>query len=237
MSKRRSRNVALKFLSCSVLAAGMSQPAIADTLADMISKGEALIAIGNEPPYTQITPDGQTTGVGPDLVRAVLDRLGIPQVKGEVVEYGAMIPSLQASRVDLVSSGTLFITPQRCEAILFSEPDVCDAEGFAVPQGNPRKLYTYGDIAKSGAKIGLCSGCAEEKYAEAAGVKRENIVTIPDGPGGIKMLADGRVDAVGLPLSSLANLLKSEQGLEVSGRVADAPLGCMAVGFRQMIVR
>ena len=36
----------------------------------------------------------------------------------------------------MVSAG-LFIKPERCAAVIFSEPDLCDVEAFAVKKGNP----------------------------------------------------------------------------------------------------
>ncbi|MDA8756247.1 hypothetical protein N9M98_05685, partial [Candidatus Pseudothioglobus singularis] len=36
------------------------------------------------------------TGAAPDVARAVLAVLGVPELKAEVIMYGAMIPALQA---------------------------------------------------------------------------------------------------------------------------------------------
>ena len=55
--------------------------------------------------------------------------LGVPDLKAEVIMYGAMIPALQARRWIWLSD---FIKPDRCESIIYSEPDLCGAEAFAV---------------------------------------------------------------------------------------------------------
>ncbi|MES0885434.1 transporter substrate-binding domain-containing protein, partial [Roseibium sp. SCP14] len=73
---------------------------------------------------------------------AVLNELGIQNVEAVVVDYGAMIPGLLAGRFDMVAAG-LYIKPERCQAVVFSEPDVCDAEAFAVKAGNPKGLNNY----------------------------------------------------------------------------------------------
>ena len=89
--------------------------------------------------------------------------------------YGAMIPALQARRVDMATSG-LYIKPTRCKSIIYSEPDLCGAEAFAVPKGNPNNLLTYEDIAANPSlKMTTCAGCAEEKYALDRGVKKSQI--------------------------------------------------------------
>ena len=96
------------------------------------------------------------------------------------------------------SSRQPYINPKRCEFILFSEPDVCGAEAFAVETGNPLALKTYEDIAKAGVAMATCGGCAEYDYAKKAGVAESNIIVAPDPQSGLKMLQSGRVKVYAL---------------------------------------
>ena len=169
-----------------------------DTLKRLKKQGYATVAVANEPPYSDIKTDGYVTGAAPDVARAVLNMLGVADLKAEVIMYGAMIPALQARRVDMATSG-LYIKPDRCESIIYSEPDLCGAEAFAVPVGNPNNLLTYEDIAAQPAlKMVTCAGCAEEKYALERGVSADQIVYFDTPPSGIKMLQQGRVDVFAL---------------------------------------
>jgi len=152
----------------------------------------------NEPPYSDVKADGYVTGAAPDVARAVLKKLGVPELRSQVIMYGAMIPALQARRVDLSTSG-LYIKPKRCESIIYSEPDLCGAEAFAVMTGNPFNLKTYEDIAANpDVLMTTCAGCAEEMYALERGVKPEQIKVFTDPPSGIKMLQQGRVHVFAL---------------------------------------
>ena len=54
-------------------------------------QGYATVAVANEPPYSDIKTDGYVTGAAPDVARAVLNMLGVPELKAEVIMYGAMI--------------------------------------------------------------------------------------------------------------------------------------------------
>ena len=63
-------------------------------------QGYLTVAVFNEPPYTKLEPDGTVTGAEPDVLRAVVKRLGIDDIKGERVEYESMIPALKAGRVE-----------------------------------------------------------------------------------------------------------------------------------------
>jgi polar amino acid transport system substrate-binding protein len=197
-------------------------------------QGYARIAIANEPPWTAIKPDGKVTGAGPELSREIFKRLGVPEVEASVSEYGAMIPGLQARRFDIVDAG-LFIKPERCRAVIFSEPNLCDAEALAVKQGNPKGILTYADVAASDARIGVPGGGTEERLALQAGVPRDRAVVVPDGQSGIKMLQDGRIDAYALPTLSIRDLLSKadDQNLEIITPVKDTPVFCAGAAFNK----
>ena len=117
----------------------MAQPAAADTLENLKEQGFARIAIANEPPFTAVAADGKVSGAGPDVAREVFKRMGVPDVVASISEYGAMIPGLQARRFDAVTAG-LFMKPERCRAVAYSQPILCDGEAFAVKKGNPLEL-------------------------------------------------------------------------------------------------
>jgi polar amino acid transport system substrate-binding protein len=219
-----------------LLAVGALPPSVLaeGALERLKEQGFARIAIANEPPWTQITPDGKVTGAGPELSREIFKRLGVPEIVASVSEYGAMIPGLQARRFDVVDAG-LFIKPERCRAVIFSEPNLCDAEAFAVKQGNPKNLQSYADVNSSGATVGAPGGGTEERLALAAGVPRDRVVVVPDGQSGIKMLQDGRIDAYALPTLSIHDLVEraDDPGLEVVTPVKDTPIFCAGAAFNK----
>jgi polar amino acid transport system substrate-binding protein len=204
-----------------------------DTLKRLKKQGYATVAVANEPPYSDIKSDGYVTGAAPDVARAVLKILGVEELKAEVIMYGAMIPALQAKRVDMATSG-LYIKPERCESIIYSEPDLCGAEAFAVPVGNPNNLLTYEDIAANpNLKMTTCAGCAEEKYALERGVSADQIVYFDAPPSGIKMLQQGRVDVFALSGLGTADLLgkTNDPNLELVMPVSGVPMGCAGAAF------
>ena len=209
-------------------------PAVAADLDQLKEQGFARIAIANEPPWTMVTTGGEVSGAAPDLARAVLNKMGIKEIVASVSEYGAMIPGVQARRFDMVAAG-LFIKPERCEAVLFSQPDLCDAESFMIKAGNPLNLKSFADVASSGAKIGVVGGGTEEKLAIEAGVDRANIVVVPDPQSGAKLLQDGRIDVYALPVLSISDLLKKAEdpSLAMFAPVENTPIFCAGVAFRK----
>jgi len=204
-------------------------------LEQLKAQGFARIAIANEPPFTAVGADGKVSGAAPDVAREVFKRLGVNDVVASISEYGAMIPGLQAGRHDAVTAG-LFMKPERCAAVAYSEPVLCDAEAFLLKKGNPKGFQSYADIAKDpSGTIGAPGGGTEEKLALEAGVPRDRVIVVPDGQSGLKMLQDGRIDAYSLPVLSINDLVKkaNDPNLEVVAPVVGAPVYCDGAAFKK----
>ena len=220
------------------LAASVSvMPAAADDnkLEELKAQGFARVAIANEPPFTAVAADGKVSGAAPDVAREVFKRLGVADIVASISEYGAMIPGLQAGRHDVITAG-LFMKPERCAAVAYSEPILCDAEAFALKKGNPLGLKSYKDIADNpDAKIGAPGGGTEEKLALEAGVPRDRVIVVPDGQSGLKMLQDGRIDVYSLPVLSINDLVSkaNDPGIEVVAPVEGAPVYCDGAAFKK----
>lgn len=222
----------------SVLAAMVAAaPVSADEnkLQELKDQGFARVAIANEPPFTAVAADGKVSGAAPDVAREIFKRLGVSEIVASISEYGAMIPGLQAHRHDVITAG-LFMKPERCSAVAYSEPILCDAEALLVKKGNPLGFKSYEDIAKNpDARIGAPGGGTEEKLALDAGVPRDRVIVVPDGQSGLKMLQDGRIDAYSLPVLSINDLVKkaNDPNLEVVAPVLGAPVYCDGAAFHK----
>jgi len=199
------------------------------------AQGFARVAIANEPPFTAVAADGKVSGAAPDVARVIFQKLGVPEIVASISEYGAMIPGLQAGRHDVVTAG-LFMKPERCAAVAYSEPVLCDAEAMLVKKGNPKGFKSYADVAKDPtATVGAPGGGTEEKLALDAGVPRDRVIVVPDGQSGLKMVQDGRIDAYSLPVLSINDLVKkaNDPNLEVIAPVVGAPVYCDGAAFKK----
>src|SRR6516165_413978 len=74
------------------------------------------VGVANQPPYSALNPDGTLTGAAPDFTKAIMGRLGIPNIEGFIGTYGQLIPGMLAGRWDFVSA-SLTITQARCEQV------------------------------------------------------------------------------------------------------------------------
>ncbi|MCF8467050.1 MAG: ectoine/hydroxyectoine ABC transporter substrate-binding protein EhuB [Sneathiella sp.] len=204
-----------------------------DTLSELKEQGFVRISIANEPPWTQVNSDGTVSGAAPEVARAVMKKLGVNEVLATVSEYGAMIPGLQAGRFTMVTAG-LFIKPERCAAVIFSQPDLCDGESFAVKKGNPLGITNYTELgAHKTVKVGAPGGGTEERLALEAGVPRDRVIVVPDAQSGVKMLQDGRIDVYALPFLSISDLLKkaNDPNLEIVAPIKGTPIYCAGAAF------
>ncbi len=220
-----------------LMATVVTTPAFADDakLEELKAQGFARVAIANEPPFTAVAADGKVSGAAPDVAREAFKRLGVGDIVASISEYGAMIPGLQAGRHDVITAG-LFMKPERCAAVAYSEPILCDAEAFALKKGNPLNLKSYKDIADNpDARIGAPGGGTEEKLALEAGVPRDRVIVVPDGQSGLKMLQDGRIDAYSLPVLSINDLVAkaNDPEIEVVAPVEGAPVYCDGAAFKK----
>ncbi|MEV0049477.1 polar amino acid transport system substrate-binding protein [Saccharopolyspora shandongensis] len=214
---------------CSFTQPGGGQPG--STLDQIKARGSARIAIANEPPYTQIKPDGTVTGAEPDVVAAVLKRMGIPSIEGVVTPYESMIPGLNANRWDIIAAG-LFMKQSRCGQILYSEPEIVSTESFAVPAGNPKNLTSVASVkADPAVKVAVLPGGFEDGALKTQNVPAAQIVNIPDGRSGIEAVLAGRADAFFLPTLSL-NSLKAD-GIDITPAIQDVQQTGSGAGFRK----
>jgi len=181
-----------------------------ETTFERIKKeGAVRIGFANDIPYGYKTPAGKLTGEAPEIARKVLAEIGIHKIEGIFTEFGSLISALKAGRFDMIAAG-MFILPERCREIAFSEPTYSIGQAFLIKAGNPKRLHSYEDVAKNPDAI-LCvmEGAAEGGYARATGIPDSRIFTVPDTPTGLDAVRLGRADALALTSLSIQKLVDS----------------------------
>ena len=203
------------------------------------AKREGYIRVGfaNEAPYGFATPDGKLTGESPEVVRAVLKKIGINQVDGVLTEFGSLIPGLQAGRFDIIAAG-MFITPKRCAQVQFSEPTYGIGQAFLVKKTNPKAIKDYGSIAANkDLKLAVMAGAVEGGYAKDSSIGQDQLVILPDQSSLVKAVQSGRADAAALTALSIADMASKNDGVESTppfGTVAGkSVVGHGGIAFRQ----
>jgi len=210
-----------------------------DTWERIQAEGTVRIGIANEPPYGYLEADGNVAGEAPTVARAVFERLGVREVEPVMVEFGSLIPGLKAGRFDVIAAG-MYITPERCREVLFSDPSYRIAEAVLVPAGNPLGIHSYEDIRDSDdATLGVVSGAVEAGYAREVGIEDSRLVNLPDNATAMAAVRTGRVSAYAGTALTIARLGESSPDVEAAypfrGPVIDGReiAGYGAFGFRK----
>lgn len=189
-----------------ICAAGLAATSHAADLAAIQKSGTIRIAVANEIPYGYMDLAGKAKGVGPDVAKHIAKALGIQNIQWTTTSFGSLIPGLQADRYDVVAA-EMAILPQRCQQVLFSEPDSSYGEGLLVAKGNPKSIHDYASFASSGNKIAIMAGADQLEMLQALKVPASRIVTIASNADAISTVATGRADgyaATSLTVSQLA---------------------------------
>ena len=189
----------------------MSGIAAAQSLMDKIKSGEIIrVGFANEAPFSSANANGELVGSDIVLLRATLEKMGVKEFDGVLTPFGSLIPGLKAKRFDIIAAG-LYIRPDRCKQVAFAEPIFAVGDAIAVPAGNPKKLSSLADFAKTPAlKLGYTTGAgALIEHAYASGMPKDQAVALPDGPALIAAVKAGRIDAFLYPSLSLQELLKA----------------------------
>ncbi|MEU5341300.1 ectoine/hydroxyectoine ABC transporter substrate-binding protein EhuB [Streptomyces sp. NPDC020766] len=180
-------------------AAGCSRVATAsgkdggDLLDRLKAQGVVRLGIAGEIPFGYIDKNGKLTGEAPELARVIFKRLGVDSVQPVPTEFGSLIPGLSSQQFDVVAAG-MYINAERCEQVIFSDPDYQMLDAFIVRKGNPKNLHDYKDVVESKAKFATGTGYAEIQYAVDAGYKESDILIVPDQVAGLNAVEAGRVD-------------------------------------------
>ncbi|MER9235139.1 ectoine/hydroxyectoine ABC transporter substrate-binding protein EhuB [Mesorhizobium sp. M0622] len=235
-----SRRMVVKAAACIALAATSltSLSAHAETTLERAKKdGYIRIGFANEAPFGYATPDGKLTGEAPEVAKAVLAKMGIPQVDGVLTEFGSLIPGLKAGRFDIIAAG-MFITPKRCAEINYSEPSYGIGEAMLVAKGNPKGVKDFSSIKDNpDLKLAVMAGAVEGGFAKDAGVADGQIVSLPDQSSLVAAVQSGRADAAALTALSIADMAKKADGVESTkpfGEVAGKSVkGHGGFGFRK----
>lgn len=171
------------------------------------------LGVANEVPYGFVE-DGEATGIGPDVAQAVLEELDIEVNDAQVVEFGELIGGLQAGQFDIVTAG-MYITSDRAQQVLFTDPDYCVQESLAVEEGNPLGLENYQSVVDdSEVTIAVASGTVEVDYAEDAGIPEDQIEVFGDIESMYRALEAGEVDAVTGTLATVQTQADAREGIE-----------------------
>jgi polar amino acid transport system substrate-binding protein len=177
--------------------------------------GKLRIAYADEAPYAYTGDDDSVTGQSVAVQLYLLDKLGIKedQIEWKLTAWEALISGLGTNH-DMVIAG-MYVTPERCEAVAFANPDYIMPDALMVQAGNPGGWTTLNDMAETDGVIGVMNGTSEQEVADAI-FDAERINVQADLPALILELKAGRCDAIGLTSANLRLAAEADPEVEVT---------------------
>ncbi|GGV33490.1 ectoine/hydroxyectoine ABC transporter substrate-binding protein EhuB [Streptomyces pilosus] len=186
-----------------------------DLLDRLRAQGVARLGIAGEIPFGYIDRNGELTGEAPELAKVIFKRLGVDRVQPVPTEFGSLIPGLASQQFDVVAAG-MYINPERCEQVIFSDPDYQMLDAFIVRKGNPLGLRDYKDVVEKKAKFATGTGYAEVGYAVEAGFEESDILIVPDQVAGLNAVEAGRVDVFAGTALTVREVVKKSSKTEAT---------------------
>lgn len=179
--------------------------------------GETIrIAYADEAPYAYTADDGSVTGQSVDTHVYLLEQLGISadQIEWKLTEWDSLIPGLGTNH-DMVVAG-MYVTPDRCDAVAFADPDYIMPDALLVAAGNPLGLSTLNDMAESGeGVIGVMNGTSEQEIADH--IFEEDRINVQANLDSLILeLKSGRCDAIALTSANLNLAADADDELETT---------------------
>ncbi|WP_084500251.1 transporter substrate-binding domain-containing protein [Brevibacterium album] len=205
------------------------------TLESAAEDGTITVGFAGEAPYS-FEENGELTGATVALHREIFSELGIEEVEGVNVDFGGLIPGLNANRFDVVSAG-MSILPERCEQASFSNPEFMYTTALMVPEGNPEGLATLDDMVGTDLSLATMTGAIETDYAADLGISDHTEVAAPQD--GMDAVTTGRADAFALTGISLNWMADSspDAGVEVTESFVQEIDGVPQVGAGATVFR
>ncbi|WP_373414980.1 ectoine/hydroxyectoine ABC transporter substrate-binding protein EhuB [Ensifer aridi] len=169
--------------------------ASAQPLLDKIKNGEPIrIGFSNEVPLAYSGPNGEPLGAINEMTLDILKQLGTTKIEPVVTEWGSIIPGLVAGRFDIITGG-MFVTPERCRNVLFTEPLMSGTSAMIVPKGNPDNLHSIQDVRDKGLTLVTGSGWTLVKDAKTVGVPEDKIMQVAGVAEVLQAVKSGRAAA------------------------------------------
>lgn len=221
-------------LASHALATSMPALKSEDGSFERIKKANGLrFGTSNDQPYCYIdTATGKIVGIDAEIMLAILEKLGIGHHEITQVDFDGLIPSLLASRMDVIADA-MYITEKRKKVINFSDGWYQYGEALLVQAGNPLGLHSLADLSK--ARAGSYLGTVYLDWLNE--IEGAQVSSYPDAATAMEDLKAGRIDAaiVDAPVAgfALARNQKYKDAFEIVPDYEPKEIGVIGAGFRK----
>jgi polar amino acid transport system substrate-binding protein len=207
-----------------VFTLGLVGTAAADTVAEIIKRGELRVACQTQgPPFSFVDKNGKRTGAAVEIVRMMAEEMGV-KVKLMNYDWDGLIPALLAKKADILAAD-MTPTLKRALVVSFTKSYYDTYTAFFMKKGGNFKSLK--DIDQPGVRVAVLLGSNGEADAKKL-LKRAEIKSYKGGgPMLINAVLSGKADLVFNDFVSIVAQAADfpPNSLEaVPGKFAESPL-------------
>ena len=169
MLVRRAKSVAM----CLLVVSAAGAHAADDSLTRVQASKKIVVCSSNDLPYAYRSPSsGAIEGTDIDMLRAIVEPLGVKTVELYEVPFNGLISALNSKRCDVIADN-VGITAKRSEQVAFSAPMYRAGVALVTPKGNPAKIRSEADF--SGHSVGSYLGTIQMDWLNGLAAKDPKI--------------------------------------------------------------
>lgn len=159
-----------------------------------------------EAPYAFVTNDGTVSGESPEIARLVAKRLGLAPISWRQFEFRELLDALIDDRIDVIAAG-MFVTPERQKRVAFSRPTFSVQEAFLSRTQTPFNWSNfYPPTGGTIPRLVILEGAWERTFLVENGWSEASLFEVPDALTGLRLVQEGRYDALVLSAPTLRTL-------------------------------
>jgi ABC-type amino acid transport substrate-binding protein len=186
--------VALALAACQGLAPAPAATPAGGRLAAVLAAGELRVGTtANLPPLNMKDGEGRVRGFEADLVEVLAEAMRL-EVRYVVQPFASLLPSLERGEVDLVIAG-MTITPERNARVAFAGPYFISGTSMLTRAGTFERVEDSEELDDPARTFAALESSTSERFIEEA-LPRAKRVTTPDYESAVRLLIEGKVDAV-----------------------------------------
>jgi polar amino acid transport system substrate-binding protein len=205
--KLNRRDVLIGAAGLATASAFALRPALADTVADIKSKGTIVIGIqGDNPPWGFVNAQGRQDGIDKDVGDLFAKFLGV-KAEYKPLAVADRIPALTTGRVDVLFA-TMAMLPERAKVVQYSRPYA--ANTILLYGAKADSIKSNADMARFA--IGVPSSSVQDQQVTKLAPQGTRILRFADDSATIQALISGQVQAIGGNSAYMTRLEQAKPG-------------------------
>jgi polar amino acid transport system substrate-binding protein len=201
-------------------------PSASPVLDRILSRGELRVGMsGDMPPLNMLNKQDKIIGLDADLAAMMADAMGV-KLNVQKIAFSGLLPALEAGSIDLIISN-MTMTPDRNLKVAFVGPYFTSGKGLLTKNTTLTQAKKFADINNPQFTFVALKGSTSEAVTRA-GAPQAKLVTVGTENEGVKMVIDGKADAMlaDFPICVVAAYRNQGSGLvPVAAPLTYEPIG------------